>query len=119
MTALDPREKNLFKYFSVRPLIFLPLTLDRLIPAPLIIDKFPIFGFAGIKLGKFVALVVGCDVKGRQSLLATDDEGTLNNGIIFDAVNRGAAKDVLAGPFEAGEKSTYRRCLSISHQFLD
>lgn len=83
------------------------MNLDRLVPAPLVIDEFLVLRFAGIKLGELIALVVGCNVKGRLRFLATDDKGTLDNGVIFDAVNRGAAKDVLAGTLEAGEKSAY------------
>lgn len=56
---------SLLEYFSVRPLICLPLNLDRLVPAPLVIYEFLVFGFAGIKLGELVALVIGCDVKCR------------------------------------------------------
>ena len=101
--------KSLLENFPVRPLICFPLDHDRLIPAPLVIDKFSVFGFAGIKLSEFVALVIWCDVKGRYSFLATDDKGSLDNRVILDAVDRGAAKDVLAGTFETGKESACRK----------
>ncbi len=107
LTAIDSSRQGLFEYFPVCPLVRFPLNLDRLVPAPLVIDEFLVLRFAGIKLGELIALVVGCNVKGRLRFLATDDKGTLDNGVIFDAVNRGAAKDVLAGTLEAGEKSAY------------
>ena len=101
--------KSLFENFPVRPLICFPLDHDRLIPAPLVIDEFSVFGFAGIKLSDFVALVIWCDVKGRCSFLATDDKGSLDNRVILASVDRSAAKDVLAGTFETGEKSACRK----------
>ena len=57
--------KGLLEYFPIRPLIRLPLKLDRLVPAPLVVNEFLIFGFAGIKLSELVALIVRCDIKGR------------------------------------------------------
>ena len=33
----------------------------------------------------------------------------MDNGIILDTVDRGAAKDVLAGTFEAGKESPYNK----------
>ena len=108
--------KGLLKDFTVRPLICLPLNLDRLIPAPLVIDKFSVFGLIEIKLVELIALVVGRDIKGRKGILPTDDKGTLNDRVIFNAVDRGAAKDVFPRTFEAGEESTWREKFSISHQ---
>ena len=64
-TAIQLSNESLLKYFSVRPLVRLALNRDRLVPAPLVIDEFFVFGFARIKLSEFVALVVGCDIKSR------------------------------------------------------
>ena len=64
-TAFDTDFDRSLEHFPVRPLVRLPLNLNWLIPAPLVIDEFLVFCFTGIKLGELVALVIRCDVKGR------------------------------------------------------
>ena len=98
--------KNLLlKDFAICPLVMLPSNFDRLVPTPLVIDEFLGLWFARVKLGEFVAIIIRCDVKSWLCLLAADDECTLNNGIVFDAVDGGGAKDVFAGSFQAGEET--------------
>ena len=64
-STLIDSSNGLLEYFPVSPLVFLPLNLNGLIPAPLVVDEFLVFGFAGIKLGEFVAFIIGRDIKGR------------------------------------------------------
>jgi len=39
--------------------------------------------------------------------LAADDEGALDDGVVGFAVDGGAAEDVFAGGFEAGEEAAW------------
>ena len=98
---------SLLKYLSVGPLILLALNRNRLIPAPHVIHKLFVLGLLGIQFGEGIALVVWCDVEGGLFFLAADDEGTADDAVVGFAVDRGAAEDVFAGGFEAGEESTY------------
>ena len=60
----------------------------------------------GIQLRELVALEVWSDVEGRGCVLATDDKGTLDDGIVGFAVDGGGAEDVFAGGFETGKEAT-------------
>ncbi len=96
---------SLLKDLPIRPLILFALHLDRLIPAPLVLDKGLVFLFARVQLCERVALVVWGDVESGLLLLAADDECTLDDGVVGFAVDGGAAEDVFAGAFEAGEEA--------------
>ena len=64
-TTYYSNNDRLLEHFPVRPLVRLSFDLDRLIPAPLVVDEVLVFCFTGIKFGELVALVIRCDVKGR------------------------------------------------------
>ena len=98
---LTPLLENL----PIRPLISLPLDLNRLIPSPHIIHKVPILLLARIQLRKLIALVVGRDLERRRSVLATDDKGAADDGIVGLAVDGSGTEDVFAGGFEAVEEA--------------
>jgi hypothetical protein len=97
---------HLLKHLPIRPFTSLPLNFNRLIPAPLVLEKFLILLLAGVKLGELVALVVGGDVKRWHGFVAADEEGTSDDGVVADAVDGGSAEDVFAGGFETGEETT-------------
>jgi hypothetical protein len=96
----------LLKHLTIRPLIRLPPLLNRIIPAPLVFHKLLILLLFRVQLGKAIALIVGRDIECRLFFLAADDEGTANEAVVGLAVDRGAAEDVFAGGFEAGEETT-------------
>jgi hypothetical protein len=74
-------------------------------PRSTAVDKLLVLSLGWVKLGEFVALVVGGDIEGRKSLLATDDEGTCNDGVIGGTIDRSTAEDVLAGGLKTGEET--------------
>ncbi len=96
----------LLKHLPIRPLICLSSLLNRLVPAPLVIHKLLVLGFLRVQLSKAIALIVGRDVEGGLLFLAADDEGTADDTVIGSAVDRGAAEDIFARGFEAGEETT-------------
>ena len=104
MSAFTPH--RLLEHLSIRPFVGLAFDLNWLVPAPLVIDKLFVLRLTGVKLRELVALVIGCDIEGRLFLLAPDDEGTLNDGVVLDAVYGRAAKDVFSGGLETGEETT-------------
>ena len=76
----------------------------------MIIHKLLILRLTGIELRKFEALVIGCYVEGWLGLLAADDKGALDDGVVFLAVNGRGTEDIFAGGFEAGEEATCLVC---------
>ena len=76
----------------------------------MIIQKLLILRLTGIKLREFIALVIGCYVESWLGFLAADDEGALDDGVVFLAVDGRGAEDVFAGGFEAGEEAAYLVC---------
>lgn len=106
LCALTPNHQ-LLEHFPIRVRVFLAVNNNRLIPRPLIVNKLLILRLTGIKLCEFVALVIGCYVKGWLGFLATDDEGAFDDGVILFAVNGRGTEDVFARGFEAGEEATF------------
>ena len=76
--------------------VLLAVDDNGLVPRPLSLDVGTVLRLAGVELGELVALVVGSDVKDGQVVLAADDKGTLNDGVVVDTVDGGAAEEVLA-----------------------
>lgn len=76
--------------------VLLAVDGDRLVPGPLSLNVGTILGVGGVELGELVALIVGSDVEDREVLLASDNESTLNDGVVVGTVNGGAAEEVLA-----------------------
>ena len=58
-----------------------------------------------VEFGEGVAVKVGRDVEGGRGVVAADDEGALDDGVVGHAEDGGSAEDVLAGGFEAGEEA--------------
>jgi hypothetical protein len=108
-TSADQKEQNsqLLEHLAIRPLVLLPLDLDWFVPAPLIFQVLLILWLGGVKFGELVAFVVRSDVEGGESLIATDEEDTLDDGVIGGAVDGGGPKEILAGCFETIEKAAW------------
>jgi len=79
--------ERLFEDLAVSPLVSLTIDSDGLVPRPLIIDECPILSLAGVELGEFVAFPVWGNVKGREGLVTTDQECTLDGRIIGDSID--------------------------------
>lgn len=77
-------------------LVLLAVVCDRLVPSPLSLNVGLVLRVAGVQLDKIVALVVRSDVKDGLEVVTTDDEGTLNDGIVVLAKDGGTTKEVLA-----------------------
>lgn len=80
--------------------VLLAVNNDGLVPRPLSLNKCTVLRLGRVKLGELVALVVGSDVEDRDVVLATDDESTLNDGVVVGSVDGGASEEVLAGALE-------------------
>lgn len=76
--------------------VLLAVDGDGLVPRPLSLNVGAVLRLGGVKLDELVALVVGSDVEDREVLLATDDESTLDNGVVVGTVDGGTAEEVLA-----------------------
>lgn len=87
----------LLEDLAVRKGVLLVTDLDALLPAPGILDELSVLGLGGVELGELVALVVGSDIEGGEVLLATDDKGALDDGVVVLAIDGSASEDVLAG----------------------
>lgn len=87
-------------------LVLLAVLNDRLVPSPLGLNVGPVLSLGGVELGELVALVVGSDIKDRLELVAADNEGSLNNGVVVLAVYGSAAEHVLARTLHTGVEST-------------
>lgn len=59
-----------------------------------------------VELGELVALVVRGDIESGLGVIATDDEGPLDDGVVGLAVYGSTAEDVLARSLETGEETT-------------
>lgn len=97
---------TLLEDLAVGPLVLLALDDDRLVPRPLVVDKLAVLLLAGVELREIVALVIRRDVERGESVLAADDKGADDDGVVGLAVDRGRAEDVLAGGLETGEEAT-------------
>lgn len=86
--------------------VLLAVDDNGLLPKPLGLEVLLVLRLGGVKLGEAVALVIGSDIEDREVVLATNDEGTLNDGVVALAVDRGAAKEVLARTLQAGVEAT-------------
>jgi hypothetical protein len=98
--------KCLLEDLSVSPWVLLAADDNGLLPGPLLVDELAVLRLGSIKLGEGVALVVRSDIEARQSILATDEEGTLDDGVVGSAVHGSTAEDVLAGSLKTSEEST-------------
>ena len=105
---------RLLEDLAICPIVLLALDVDRLVPAPLILNELLVRGLVGIKLDELVALPVRRDIKGRNGFLTTDHEGAADDGVVGLAVNAGGAEEVFARRFETGEETTYEKGDDIS-----
>lgn len=103
----DGDDTRLFEHLAIRPLIRLSLHLNRLIPAPLVLQESLVLWLGGVKLGEFVALKVRGNIKGRESLIATDEEGTSDDGVVGSPIDGGGSKEILARGFETIEETAW------------
>ena len=86
--------------------VLLAVDNGRLVPGPLGLDESAILRVLGVELGELVALIIGSDVEDGLPVIATDDEGTLDDGVVVLAVDGGAAEEVLAGSLETVVEAT-------------
>lgn len=100
-----PVGAHLLEDLPVRPLVRLTSDDNRLVPRPHALDE--VFVLLGVELRERVALVVRGDVEGGFGVLAADDEGALDDGVVGHAVHGRGAEDVFAGGFEAGEETAW------------
>ena len=98
--------RALLEHLPIRPVILLSINLDRLVPAPLVLHELLILGLSRVELGELVALKVRGDIESGESLVATDKEGTLDDGVVAGAIDGGGAEDVFAATFKTGEEAT-------------
>jgi hypothetical protein len=99
------RAQSLLELLAVSPLVGLAVDHERLIPAPHVVHELAILLLAWVELLELVALVVWGDVESWKSLLATDQEGALDHGVVGDAEHGAAPEEVLARRLKTGEEA--------------
>jgi hypothetical protein len=101
------QQSRLLEDLAVGPVVLLAVGLDRLVPGPHVVNELLVLRLGGVKLGELVALVVGSNVEGLESVLATDEESSADDRVVGDTVNRAAAEEVFAAGLETVEEATY------------
>ena len=96
----------LLEDLAVSKLVLLAVDGDALLPAPGILDELSVLGLGGVELGELVALPVRGDVESGNVLLASDDESTLDDGVVVLAVDGSTSEDVLAGTLKTVVEAT-------------
>lgn len=86
-------------------LVLLAVDNDTGLPRPHVLEVLLVLGLGGVELGELVALIVGSDIEGGEILLASDDESTLDDGVVVLSVDGSTTEDVLAGAFKTGEEA--------------
>ena len=99
--------ERLLEDFAVSPFIRLTVDGDGLVPRPLVVDELLVLGLLGVELGELVALVVWGDIESRESLVASDEERTLDNRVVGLAIDGSGTENVLAAGLETGEETTW------------
>jgi hypothetical protein len=87
-------------------LVLLAVVHNGLVPGPLSLNVGPVLGVVGVELLELVALVVGSDVEDGQVFVATDDEGTLDDGVVVLSVDGSTAEQILSGGLQTGVEAT-------------
>lgn len=87
-------------------LVLLAVLDDGLVPGPLSLNVGTVLRVGGVELDELVALVVRSDIEDRLELVATDDEGSLNDGVVVLTVHGGTAEHVLARSLHTGVEAT-------------
>ena len=100
------RSCHLLEDLAVSPVILLAIDLDWLVPRPLVLNESLVLGLAGVQLGEFVAFPVGSDIESGKSLVTSNQEGTLDDGVVGNAVDRGSSEEILARCFETSKETT-------------
>ena len=106
MSVKQVSNNTLLHDLAVGELVGLAVDNDGLVPGPHVVDKLLVLGVGGVELGEGVGLHVGGDLEGGGSLLATDDKGTLDDGVVGLAEDSTGTEDVLAAALETGEETT-------------
>ena len=93
------------KDLPIRPRVLLPTNGDGLVPSPHVVDKLLVRSLGVVEPGELVRIVVGRYVEGGKRLMAADEEGAFDDGVICLAEDGAGAEEVLAGGFEAGKET--------------
>lgn len=72
----------------------------------MVVDELLVLGLLGVELGEGVALIVGSDIESRESLLSTDEESTLDDGVVGLSVYGSSTEKVLAATLKTSEETT-------------
>jgi hypothetical protein len=99
------KSNTLLHDLAVGELVGLAVDDDGLVPGPHVVDELLVLGLGGVELGEGVGLHVGGNLKGRGGVLAADDKGTLDDGVVVDAEDGTGTEDVLAAALETGEET--------------
>ena len=108
--ALD---NTLLHDLAVGELVGLAVNDDGLVPGPHVVDVLPVLLLGGVELGELVGRHVGSDLEGGGGVLAADDEGTLDDGVVGLAEDGTGTEDVLAAALKTGEEATN---LVVAHE---
>jgi hypothetical protein len=96
----------LLEDLTVSKLVLLAIDSNALLPAPGILDELSILRLGGVELDETVALPIGGDVESGNVLLASDNESTLDDGVVVLAVDGSTSEDVLAGTLKTVVEAT-------------
>lgn len=81
-------------------LVLLAVDGDGTVPRPVKLKELTVLGLGRVELGELVALIVGSDVEDGLVVITTDDESTLDDGVVGLAEDGSATEEVLAGSLE-------------------
>ena len=82
-----PYHDSLLEYFPVSMFISLAIRLDSFFPAPHIFKELFILRLCSVQFGKFITFEIWSHVKRRLSILSTNNECSLNDAIVGNAVD--------------------------------
>lgn len=86
--------------------VLLAVDDDGLVPLPHGLDVGAVLGVLAVELDELVALPVGGNVESVLVVVTTDDESSVDDGVVVLSVDGSASEDVLAGSLQTGEETT-------------
>lgn len=106
MSVKRALRNTLLEDLAVGEVVGLAVDGDRLVPGPHVVDELLVLLLGGVELGELVGGHVGSNLEGGGGVLATDDKGTLDDGVVGLAEDGTGTEDVLAAALETGEEAT-------------